>query len=130
MKLNALKCTFGVGSEKFLGYLVNHRGIEANSEKVQALLDIKSPKSRKEIQRLTGMVAALNRFISKCSDKCHQFFATIKKSKSFVWTDECEEALTQMKYYMSSPPLISIPKPHEMLYLYLSTSDRAVSAAL
>ena len=118
MKLNASKCTFGVGSGKFLGYLVNHRGIEANPEKVQALLDIKSPKSVKEVQRLTGMIAALNRFISKSSNKCHPFFATIKKFKTFVWTEECEEALTQIKLYMSSPPLISIPVPHEMLYLF------------
>jgi hypothetical protein len=83
MKLNAAKCTFGVGSGKFLGYLVNHRGIEANPEKVQALLDIQSPRSVKEVQKLTGMVAVLNRFISKCSDKCHPLFSTIKKIQRF-----------------------------------------------
>jgi hypothetical protein len=129
MKPNASKCTFGVGSGKFLGYLINHRGIEANPEKVQALLEIKSLRSVKEVQKLTGMVAALNRFISKCSNKCHPFFNTIKKSKGFVWTDECKEALADLKKYMFAPPLISIPKPHEMLYLYLSTSEKAVSTA-
>jgi hypothetical protein len=83
MKLNASKCSFGVGSGKFLGYLISHKGIEANPIKVQALLDIKSPTCVKEVQKLTGMIAALNRFISKCSDKCHPFFNTIKKSRGF-----------------------------------------------
>ena len=115
---------------KFLGYLINHRGIEANPEKVQELINIRAPTCVKEVQKLTGMVVALNRFISRCSDKCHPFYATIKKSKTFAWTVECDEALARLKEYMSSVPLISIPEPHEMLYLYLSVSDKAVSAAL
>ena len=60
MKLNVAKCAFGVGSGKFLGFMVNHRGIEANPSKVQALLDLQSPKTIKDIQNLIGMVAALN----------------------------------------------------------------------
>jgi hypothetical protein len=130
MKLNASKCTFGVSSGKFLGYLVNHRGIEANPEKIQALQVIQSPTNLKELQTLTGMIAALNRFISKCSDRCHPFFNAIKKSKGFHWDEECDQALAELKVYLSCPPLISIPEPHEQLYLYLSSSNKAVSAAL
>ena len=65
MKLNPAKCAFGVSSGKFLSFMVSQRGIEANPEKVRAILEMSSPKMIKEVQSLTGRVAALNRFISK-----------------------------------------------------------------
>ena len=74
MKLNPLKCLFGVASKKFLGFMVNHQGIEANPEKIQALIDMRSPSKTKEVQSLTGRVTALNRFISRATDKCLPFF--------------------------------------------------------
>ena len=83
MKLNATKCTFGVSSGKFLGFLVNYRGIKANPEKISALLNIRAPNTVNEVQKLTGMVAALNRFISRCSDRCHPFFLALKGGKQF-----------------------------------------------
>ena len=79
MKLNPQKCIFGVESGKFLGFIVNHRGIKANPANIKALTEMRSPKNVKEVQCLTGRVAALNRFISKSSDKCREFFAAIKK---------------------------------------------------
>ena len=79
MKLNMEKCAFGVSSGKFLGLLVSHRGIEANPEKIWAILEMKSPRTIKEVQSLTGKLAALNRFISRATNKCHHFFQTIKK---------------------------------------------------
>ena len=77
MKLNPAKCAFGVASGKFLGYMVNQRGIEANPEKIQALLDMKSPSKVKEVQKLTGRIAALNRFVSKATDRCLPFFKAL-----------------------------------------------------
>ena len=88
MKLNPSKCAFGVVSGKFLGFMVSQRGIEANLKKVQAILNITSPKTVKEVQKLTGRIAALNRFVSKATDKCLPFFKTLKQA--FAWTDECE----------------------------------------
>ena len=84
MKLNPQKCVFGVESGKFLGFIVNHRGIEANPAKIKALLEMKSPRNVKEVQCLTGRIAALNRFVSKSSDKCREFFASIKKGKKVL----------------------------------------------
>ncbi|XP_074356100.1 uncharacterized protein LOC141695782 [Apium graveolens] len=78
MKLNPQKCVFGVESGKFLGFIVNHRGIEANPAKIKALLDMKSPTNVKQVQSLTGRIAALNRFVSKSSDRCKEFFKAIK----------------------------------------------------
>ena len=74
MKLNPAKCAFGVGSGKFLGFMVSHRGIEANPSKVQALLNLQFPKTVKDIQKLTRMITALNQFVSKSTDKCRPFF--------------------------------------------------------
>ena len=74
MKLNPAKCAFGVSAEKFLGFIVNNRGIEANPEKIKAVLDMPPPTNIKEVQRLTRRIAALSRFMSKASDKCQPFF--------------------------------------------------------
>ena len=90
MKLNPSKYAFGVSSGKFLGFMVSQRGIEANPEKVRAILEMSSPKTVKEVQSLTGRVVALNRFVSKATDKCLPFFKTLKQA--FVWTEECETA--------------------------------------
>ena len=70
MNLNPAKCAFGVSAGKFLGFIVNHRGIEANPDKIKALLDMPSPTGIKQVQRLTGRIAALSRFVSRASDKC------------------------------------------------------------
>ena len=90
MKLNPSKCAFKVSSGKFLGFMVSQRGIEANPKKVKAILKISSPRTIKEVQSLIGKVAALNRFISKATNKCLLFFKTLKKA--FAWTEECETA--------------------------------------
>ena len=78
MRLNLNNCVFGVASGKFLGFMVSQRVMEANPEKVRAIIDMTSPRTVKEVQKLTGRIAALNRFISKATDKCLPFFKTLK----------------------------------------------------
>ncbi|KAL0772351.1 hypothetical protein Bca101_037502 [Brassica carinata] len=107
MKLNPAKCSFGDSSGKFLGYIVTHRGIEANPEQIKAICSIPSPQNLKEVQKLTGRMAALSRFISRLSEKSHAFFGTLKNSKDFQWTGECESALQGLKSYLTTPPLLS-----------------------
>ena len=87
-----------------------------------------SPRMTKEVQSLTGKVAAFNRFVSKATDKCLPFFKTLKKA--FAWTEECETAFQELKHYLSNPPLLSLSKEGEDLFLYLAISVTAVSAAL
>ncbi|XP_074356048.1 uncharacterized protein LOC141695720 [Apium graveolens] len=131
MKLNPRKCVFGVKSGKFLGFMVNHLGIEANPTKIKALLDMKSPTSVKQVQSLTGKIAALNRFISKSSDRCKEFFREIKgMGKDFVWTSDCEEAFLKIKEQLGNPPMLAKPKDGETLILYLAVSEYSVSAVL
>ena len=128
MKLNPSKCVFGVTAGKFLGFIVSQRGIEVNPEKVRAIMELEPPKTVKAVQRLNGKVAALNRFVSKATDKCLLFFRVLKKS--FEWMDECQKAFEDLKKYLSSPPLLSPSVPREELYLHIAVSQAAVSAAL
>ena len=128
MKLNPSKCVFGVSSGKFLGFMVSHRGIEANPDKINAMLEITPLRMIKKVQSLTGRVAALNRFVSRVTDKCLPFFKTLRKA--FTWTDECQKSFKELKQYLTSPPLLSPSQQGETLSLYLAVSPTAVSSAL
>ena len=86
------------------------------------------PSNTKEIQRLTGRIAALSRFVSRSSEKCRPFFQVMKKA--FHWDAQCEEVVTALKAYLSSPPVLVSPSEGELLTLYLAISDFSTSAAL
>ena len=107
MKLNPAKCAFRVSAEKFLGCIVNNRGIEANLDKIKVVLDMPPPSNIKEVQRLTERIVVLSRFVSKASDKCQPFFQVLKKA--FQWDTHCEEAFATLKTYLSSPPILVSP---------------------
>ena len=128
MKLNPSKCVFGVSSGKFLGFMVSYRGIEANFDKIQAILDMKHPQNVKEVQSLTGRVAALNRFVSKVTDKCLPFFRVLKKA--FEWTNDYQRAFQDLKTYLTTTPLLSPSMLGEELYLYLVVTPHAGSSML
>ncbi|XP_010496968.1 PREDICTED: uncharacterized protein LOC104773993 [Camelina sativa] len=132
MKLNPSKCSFGVSSGKFLGYIVTFRGIEANPDQIRAIQGITPPRNVKDVQKLTGRMAALSRFISRLSDRSHPFFAALRKPKpkDFIWDDKCEEALKHLKEYLTTPPVLSKAKDGEVLLLYLAVSEHAVSGVL
>ena len=87
------------------------------------------PRTVKEVQKLIGRIAALNRFVSRATDKCLPFFKTLKRA--FARTDECEAAFQELKRYLSNPPLLSPSKGGGgNLYLYFTISTTVVSAAL
>ena len=87
--LNASKCSFSVGSGKFLGYMFTHRGIKINPDQIKAINDLKPPQNAKEVQKLIGMITALNRFISKSANRCKPFYLLINKWKGFEWSEDC-----------------------------------------
>ena len=103
MKLNPSKYVFGVTAGKFLGFMVSQRGIEVNPEKVRAIMELEPPRTVKAVQSFNGKVAALNRFVSKATDKCLPFFRVLRKS--FEWMDECQKAFEDLKKYLLSSPL-------------------------
>ena len=98
MKLNPNKCAFGVAAGKFLGFMVSQRGIEVNSEKIRAIVELEPPRTVKEVQSLNGKIAALNRFISRVTNRCLPFFRTLRRS--FKWTNECQTAFNNLKTYL------------------------------
>ena len=113
-----------------MGFIVNACGIEANPDKIQALIDMPSPRKHKDIQSLTGRMAALSRFISKSTDRCLPFFNLLRGGKKFEWTEECELAFQELKKHLAEPPILSKPETGEVLFLYLSTTEHAISAVL
>ena len=142
MKLNLAKCAFEVSAIKFLGFIVNNRGIEANPDKIKDVLKIPLPSGIKEVHCLTGRIAALSRFVFRASDKCQPFFQVLKKA--FQWDTKYEEAFSALKTYLSlfiqkkkktylSPPPPSIlvsPIEGELLNLYLVVSNFSTSVVL
>ncbi|XP_011102020.1 uncharacterized protein LOC105180058 [Sesamum indicum] len=110
MKLNPAKCTFGVRGGKFLGYMISERGIEANPEKISVIMNMRPPKSIKEVQKIAGKLASLNRFISQSVDKGLHFFRILRGAAKFKWDKSSQEAFDALKRYLSSPPLLTKPR--------------------
>ncbi|XP_004308201.1 PREDICTED: uncharacterized protein LOC101305990 [Fragaria vesca subsp. vesca] len=132
MRPNPQKCILAVSGRKFLGFMVSERGIEANPEKVQAILDMTVPRTRNKVQCLTGRLVALARFISHLTDKCNPFFQLLKTQykENVAWGPEHDDAFNNIKAYLVAVPFLSKPVPGEVLYLYLTVSATTISAAL
>ena len=128
--LNASKCSFGVGSGKFLGYMVTHRGIEVNPDQVKVINNLQPPRNHKEVQKLTRMTAALNQFISGSADRCRPFFLFMNKWKGFEWTEECSLAFQQLKEYLSQLPIMSSPSTDKVLFSYIVVAPHTMSLVL
>ena len=119
-----------MASGEFLGYLVTERGIEAKPKQIAALIDTLPPRSIREVQRLTGKIAALNRFISRSTDRYLPFYKLLKGNTKFEWNTECDSVLKELKGYISEPPILSKPIIGETLFLYVATFEHAVSGVL
>ena len=130
LRLNAKKCAFGVEAGKFLGYLITGQGIEVNPDQIEVVKCLKPPSNPKEVQLLTDMLAALNRFISKFANRCRPFYQLLRKWKGFQWDDEREKVFQDLKEYLTQAPMLMASDPGEDLFMYLSIFDHAVSAVL
>ncbi|KAL1346027.1 hypothetical protein AAHE18_08G159100 [Arachis hypogaea] len=130
MRLNPLKCAFAMEAGKFLGFMITQRGVEANPEKCQAILRMKSPGSIKEVQRLVGRLASLSRFLGASATKALPFFNLMKRGIAFEWTPACEEAFQRFKEILATPPILGKPKEGEPLYLYLAITGEALASVL
>jgi hypothetical protein len=129
-KLNPNKCVFGVPSGKLLGFIISHRGIKANPEKISAITSMRAPTCIKDVQKLTGCMAALNIFISKLGERGLPFFKLLKQQEKFVWTPEADQALAQLNDFLSKPPVLTAPRKKEQLLLYLAATTHVVSSAI
>ena len=130
LRLNTSKCSFGVGSGKFLGYMVTHRGIEVNPDQIKAINNLQPPRNPKKVQKLTRMMTALNKFISRSADRCRLFFFLLHIWKEFEWSEECVVVFQQLKQYLSRPPIMSSPVVDEVLFAYIAVAFYAISFVL
>jgi ribonuclease HI len=129
-KLNPDKCVFGVSAGKLLGFLVSHRGIEANPEKIKAIEAMRPLARIKDVQKLTGSLATLSRFISRLAKRALPFFKLLWKSGPFSWTEEAEQAFQELKQHLVSLPILVALEPGEPLYLYIAAASEAMSMVL
>jgi hypothetical protein len=130
LKLNPEKCVFGVKKGKFLGCLVSTKGIEANPSKIEAILRMEPPNSKKGAQRLAGRLASLNRFISRSVERNLPFFEILKSAEVFQWGLAQQKAFEELKQYLIDLTILTPPSPGAPLLLYVATSHSAVSVAL
>ena len=105
-------------------------GIEVNPDQIMAIQQLNLPGNLKEVQRLIGMIASLNRFVLRSVNRCRPFFQLLKKWKGFQWMEEFNMAFRELKSYLASPSILSRPELEEDLYMYLAVSDQAVSSVL
>ncbi|GJW98931.1 reverse transcriptase domain-containing protein [Tanacetum coccineum] len=133
MKLNTKKCAFGMREGTFLGYKVDADELRVCSNKVEAVLNLPYPNCLKDVQKLNGKLASLNRFMSKLAEKYLPFFKTLKKytkKSDFQWTAEAEMAFKKMKKLIAELPMLTAPKEKEELIMYLEAAKEAISSVL
>jgi hypothetical protein len=130
LKLNPEKCVFGVTKGKILGCLISAKRIEANPDKIRAIREMEEPKTKKDIQKLNGRVAALNRFISRSAERRLPFFKALKGKGTIEWGPEQSKVFAELKDYIEKMAILFPPSPSEPLLLYVAASKAAFSAAL
>jgi hypothetical protein len=113
-----------------LGFIVSECGSEANLEKITTITKMGPIRDLKGVQRVTGCLAALSRFISCLDKKALPLYRLLKKSEHFSWTLEAEEALGRLKAMLSNSPILVPPTLGEPLLLYVAATTQVVSAVL
>ncbi|GAA0170895.1 hypothetical protein LIER_25057 [Lithospermum erythrorhizon] len=130
LKMNLLKCAFGVASGKFLCFVVRRHGIEIEHEKIDAITVLPKPHNIHELKSLKGNLTYLRRFISNLAGKCQPFSKLIKKDTMFRWDAECFAAFQKVKEYLMSPPVLAAPIQGKLLILYVVAQEQSVGALL
>jgi hypothetical protein len=120
LKLNPEKCVFSIHKGKVLGCLVSTKGVDANPDKIKALVEMQDPVSLKDVQKLTGRVATLNRFIPKAAERSLPFFQVLRSTKNFQWSKTQKQAFQELKNYLSNMTKLCPLEPRSPLLLYVS----------
>lgn len=117
MKVNPVKCTFGVDLGWFLGFIVTERGIEEKMKKIRAIMEMKALQTIIEVQKLTGQHVALSPFVLEATNKCLPFFGVLRNANTSK--SECDKTFKELKKYLFSPTLLKQPKLNDTLLIYL-----------
>jgi hypothetical protein len=130
LRLNPEKCVFGIHKGKVLRCLVSTKGIEANPDKIKALIEIQDPVSVKDVQKLAGRVTVLNKIIRRAAERSLPFFQVLRSTKNFQWSETQKQAFQELKDYLSNMTKLCPPEPRSPLLLYVSASNSVVSVVL
>nr|GEY11712.1 hypothetical protein [Tanacetum cinerariifolium] len=133
MKLNLKKCAFGMREGTFVGYKVDADGLRVCLDKVEAVLDLPSPKCLKDVQKLNWKLASLNRFLSKSEEKSLPFHKMLKKctkKSDFQWTAKAEVKFKEIKQLIAEIPMLTESREKEELIMYLAAAKEAINAVL
>ncbi|KAM1033858.1 hypothetical protein EV1_036926 [Malus domestica] len=123
LKMNPLKCAFGVTFRKFLGFIVKHRGIEVDQSIMKAIQSMPEPRNLHELKSLQGRLAFIRHFISNLARRCQPFSRLMKKDVPFVWDEACHNAFQSINKYLSSSPVLGAPVPGNPLILYIAAQE-------
>jgi hypothetical protein len=110
--------------------MVSSRGIDANPKRVEAIGKLQPPQTRKEIQKLTGMMAGLSRFISKLGERGMPFYSLLRKADGFQWDEQAAAVFVELKQYLKSLPTLVPPKPDDILLLYVAATNAVGSTVI
>jgi hypothetical protein len=130
MKLNPAKCTFGVPAGKLLGFLVSSQGIEVNPVKIRAIEKMELPTCLNDVQKFTGCLASLSRFVSRLRDKALPLYQLMKKADKFIWTPQADSAFHELKKMLATTLVFASPLPKEPMFLYIAATNRVVSVVV
>ena len=128
--LNPKKCTFGVISEKLLGFMVSQRGIEVALDKIKAIVEMKPLRTEKEIRGFLERIQYTSRFIAQLTMTCEPICQLLKKEVPTMWNEQCQEAFEKIKNYLMKPPILVPPVLEKPLLLYFTTTDTTMGALL
>jgi hypothetical protein len=115
---------------KRLGYIITKHGIEANPNKISAIVELGQIKNVKDVQRLLGCLTTLNHFVSRLGERGLPLYKLIKKFDSFLWTDKAQKSLDDLKALISKPLVLASLEPGETLLLYVVATPQVISATL
>jgi len=132
LKMNPLKCAFGVSAGKFLGFIIHEKGIEIDPKRIEVMKKVEAPACKKNLQKFLGKVNYLRRFISNLSGKIDDFtpILRLKDEAEFTWGAEQQEAFEKIKKYLSSPPVLKAPKRGIPFRLYVAAEDKVIGVVL
>lgn len=132
LKMNSLKCAFGVSTGKFLGFLIHKKGIDVDKNKAKAIIEDKPPKNKKELQRFLGQINFLRRFISNLARKSQVFspLLRLKSDLKFQWVSEHQNAFESIKQCLTSPHVSIPPVNGKPLKLYISVNYESIGSLL
>uniref|UniRef100_A0A2N9H5V5 Uncharacterized protein n=1 Tax=Fagus sylvatica TaxID=28930 RepID=A0A2N9H5V5_FAGSY len=126
LKMNPLKCAFGVSAGKFLGFLVHNRGIDVDPAKASAIATMKAPTSHKELKSFLGRLSYIRRFIPGLAAVTAVFTPLMKKGVPFIWSTACQQAFEKIQQIMTKLPTVCAPVPGRPLRLYLASNSEAI----